>query len=53
MDNRADLVRTVPKMSTWEYGLARLIKAIGITVVDLTINAAILRGSVTHGKSTD
>jgi hypothetical protein len=53
MDNRVDLVHTAPKMSTWEYGLARLIKEIGITVVGLIINVAIPKGLVIHGKLTD
>lgn len=53
MDNRADLVRIVLKTPIWAYGLARLIKAIGITVVGLIINADILKGSVIHGKLID
>jgi len=53
MGNHADLVRTVPKTSTWAYGLALSIKAIGIIVVGLTINVVILKGSVIHGKSSN
>jgi len=53
MDNHADLVHTVLKTSTWAYGLARLIKVIGITVVGPIINVVIPKGSVIHGKLTD